>query len=111
MIEQVDFLVYARYSLIVVIGRAYPAFLGEPNRRLDRVGVVYHAEFPGEVTSRCEDRPRPSVVDHLALRSSVFNPECRTVLRLALAPIVEAGGRYIRVSQALLHLGDIGIVR
>jgi hypothetical protein len=56
-------------------------------------------------------RCRPAAATRRATVASVFNPECRTVLGLALAPIVEAGGRDIRVSQPLLHLGDIGIVR
>jgi hypothetical protein len=36
--------------------------------------------------------------------------KCRAVLGLALAPVVEAGSRDVRVPELLLHLGDIGLV-
>ncbi len=37
--------------------------------------------------------------------------KCRAVFGLALAPVVEAGSGNIRVSQPLLHFGDVRLVR
>jgi hypothetical protein len=40
----------------------------------------------------------------------VLHPECRAVLGLALAPIIEPGRGDVRMAQPFLHFGDVGFV-
>jgi hypothetical protein len=40
----------------------------------------------------------------------ISDPECRTILRPSLAPIVEPRGGDVGVAEPLLNLGDIGLV-
>ena len=42
--------------------------------------------------------------------TSILYMKCRAVLRLALAPVVEAGGGDVGVAEPLLDFGDVGFV-
>jgi hypothetical protein len=42
--------------------------------------------------------------------ASIPYMKCRGILRPVAAPVIEAGGRNVRVARPFLHLGDVGHV-
>jgi len=65
---------------------------------LDRQGCVADASYI---------RPRRSC---LIVRRLIRNLEGRAVLRPALAAVVEASGRDVRMAEPFLHLGNVSLV-
>lgn len=43
-------------------------------------------------------------------RPSIFHMKCRTIFRLALAPVVEAGSGDVGMAQPFLDFGDVRLV-
>jgi len=58
-----------------------------------------------------DEVPDSIIISHIGNPPSILYVKRRAVLRLALAPVVEAGSRDIGVTKPFLHFCDISFVR